>query len=42
MESAFTTVWTKADQLGCSLRRAAFALAVERVADAFEARGLFP
>jgi glutamate dehydrogenase (NAD(P)+) len=42
MESAFTAVWTKSEQLGCSMRRAAFALAVERVADAFAARGLFP
>jgi glutamate dehydrogenase (NAD(P)+) len=42
MENSFTSVWTKSEQLGCSLRRAAFALAVERVAAAFEARGLFP
>ncbi|HEX4822175.1 MAG TPA: Glu/Leu/Phe/Val dehydrogenase [Acidimicrobiales bacterium] len=42
METSFTAVWTKAEQLGCSLRRAALALAVERVAAAFEARGLFP
>jgi glutamate dehydrogenase (NAD(P)+) len=42
MENSFTAVWTRAEQLGCSLRRAAFVLAVERIADAFEARGLFP
>jgi hypothetical protein len=35
-------VWAKADALGVPLRRAAFALAVERVAEAIEARGLFP
>jgi len=42
MEDAFTAVWAKADLLNVSLRRAAFALAVERVAEAIEARGLFP
>ena len=42
MEKAFTEVWTRSEQLDCSLRRAAFALALERVADAIEARGLFP
>ena len=42
MEDAFTAVWAKGEQLSCSLRRAAYALAVERVAAAFEARGLFP
>ena len=42
MESAFTSVWAKASQLDVSLRRAAFALALERVAAAIEARGLFP
>ena len=42
MESAFTSVWAKADQLDVSMRRAAFALALERVAAAIEARGLFP
>ena len=39
---AFADVWAKADPLGVSLRRAAFALAVERVAAAIDARGLFP
>jgi glutamate dehydrogenase (NAD(P)+) len=42
MDTAFADVWAKADTLGVSLRRAAFALAVERVADAIAARGLFP
>jgi glutamate dehydrogenase (NAD(P)+) len=42
MESAFISVWAKADQLKVSLRRAAFALALERVAEAIAARGLFP
>ena len=42
MESAFTAVWAKSEALGVSLRRAAFALAVERLAEAIAARGLFP
>jgi glutamate dehydrogenase (NAD(P)+) len=42
MEDAFTAVWAKSQSLGVSLRRAAFSLAVERVAAAIEARGLFP
>ena len=42
MEAAFREVWAKAETLGVSLRRAAFGLAVERVAEAIEARGLFP
>jgi glutamate dehydrogenase (NAD(P)+) len=42
MESAFTSVWAKAEQLNVSMRRAAFALALERVGAAIEARGLFP
>jgi glutamate dehydrogenase (NAD(P)+) len=42
MEAAFSDVWSKAESLQVSLRRAAFALAVERVATAIEARGLFP
>ena len=41
-DDAFTAVWVKADTLQVSLRRAAFALAVERVAEAISARGLFP
>ncbi|HWW52869.1 MAG TPA: glutamate dehydrogenase, partial [Acidimicrobiales bacterium] len=42
IETAFTAVWSKADTLGTTLRRAAFAVALERVAEAIEARGLFP
>jgi glutamate dehydrogenase (NAD(P)+) len=42
MERAFGAVWTMADRNGVSLRRAAFALGLERVAAAIEARGLFP
>ena len=42
MDHAFTAVWAKAESLSISLRRAAFALAVERVADAIATRGLFP
>jgi glutamate dehydrogenase (NAD(P)+) len=42
MDEAFTAVWAKADMLSVSLRRAAFALALERLAEAIEARGLFP
>ncbi|HEX9970367.1 MAG TPA: Glu/Leu/Phe/Val dehydrogenase [Acidimicrobiales bacterium] len=42
MDTAFHDVWGKAEALDVSLRRAAFALAVERVADAISARGLFP
>lgn len=42
MDAAFTSVWARADTLGVSMRRAAFAVAVERVADAISARGLFP
>jgi len=42
MDDAFTAVWAKAAALDVTLRRAAFALAVERVAEAITARGLFP
>jgi glutamate dehydrogenase (NAD(P)+) len=42
MDDAFTDVWAKADSLDVSLRRAAVAQAVERVAEAIAARGLFP
>ena len=42
MDDAFGTVWVKADSLSVSLRRAAFAVALERVAEAISARGLFP
>ena len=42
MEKAFEAVWARSEALGVALRRGAFALAVERVAEAIEARGLFP
>jgi glutamate dehydrogenase (NAD(P)+) len=42
MEEAFRSVWARAQGLDVSLRRAAFAVAVERVAEAIAARGLFP
>ncbi len=42
MGVAFDAVWAKAGDLGVDLRRAAGALALERVAEAFEARGVFP
>ena len=42
LDDAFASVWAKAEALDVSLRRAAFALAVERVAEAISARGLFP
>jgi len=42
MEDAFTAVSAKATALDVPMRRAAFALALGRVADAIEARGLFP
>jgi glutamate dehydrogenase (NAD(P)+) len=42
MDNAFTAVWTKAESLDVSLRRAAFAIGLERLAAAIEARGLFP
>ena len=42
MDRAFDAVWARSEALGVSLRRAAFAVALERVAAAIEARGLFP
>jgi glutamate dehydrogenase (NAD(P)+) len=42
MDHAFSAVWAKSETLNVSLRRAAFALALERVAEAIAARGLFP
>jgi len=42
MEDSFTAVWARAGSADVSLRRAAFTLAVERVAAAVEARGIFP
>ena len=42
MDDGFAAVWAKSETLGVSMRRAAGALAVQRVADAIAARGLFP
>jgi glutamate dehydrogenase (NAD(P)+) len=42
MDRAFAEVWGRASVLDVSLRRAALAVAVERVAAAWHARGLFP
>ena len=42
MEDAFVTVWAHAQQHGVNLRRAAHVVAVNRVAEAIAARGLFP
>jgi len=42
MEAASADVWAKAAYLDINLRRSAFALAVERVAEAIAARGIFP
>ena len=42
MDAAFRAVWAKANALNVPMRRAAFALALERVAEAIAARGFFP
>jgi glutamate dehydrogenase (NAD(P)+) len=42
MDQAFVSVWARSQALGVSLRRGAFALAIERVAEGIAARGLFP
>ena len=42
MQNAFVSVWARSEALGVGLRRASFAVALERVAGAIEARGLFP
>ena len=42
MHHAFTEVWASAETHSVSLRRGAFAVAVARVAEAVEVRGLFP
>lgn len=42
MEQAFGGVWGRSESLRVSLRRAAYVVALERVAEAIEARGLFP
>ena len=42
MDAAFTAVWARSQTLGVTLRRGAFALALDRVAEGIAARGLFP
>jgi len=42
MDVAFGAVWARAQALGVSMRRAAGVVAIERLAAAIEARGLFP
>jgi glutamate dehydrogenase/leucine dehydrogenase len=42
MDDAFVTVWARAQSLGVDLRRAALVVALERIAAAIDARGLFP
>lgn len=42
MHDAFTGVWAQSEALEVSMRRAAMAVAVKRVAEATEARGMFP
>lgn len=42
MQAAFGAVWSRANSLKVPLRQAAFVVAIERVAEAIEARGLFP
>jgi glutamate dehydrogenase (NAD(P)+) len=42
MQRAFDAVWARSEALEVPLRPAAFVVALERVADAISARGLFP
>ncbi|HMG42152.1 MAG TPA: Glu/Leu/Phe/Val dehydrogenase [Acidimicrobiales bacterium] len=42
MDGGFTSVWARSQTLGVNMRAAAFVVAVERLAAAHEARGLFP
>ena len=42
MDDAFTAVWARSQTLRVNMRSAAFVVAIERVAAALEARGLFP
>ena len=42
MSTAFEEVWARSEVLSVSLRMAALATAIERVASSFHARGLFP
>jgi len=42
METAFTAVWARSQTLSVNVRTAAHVVAIERLASAMEARGLFP
>jgi glutamate dehydrogenase (NAD(P)+) len=42
MTQAFTETWAKADELKVSLRKGAYAVAVDRVAEAMRERGIYP
>jgi len=42
MDDAFATVWARSKSMDVTMRRAAGVVAVERLNDAIEARGLFP
>jgi len=42
MDDAFVTVWARSQALGVDLRRGALVVALDRIAAAIEARGLFP
>jgi glutamate dehydrogenase (NAD(P)+) len=42
MDEAFSNVWARAQVLGVDLRRAAYVVALDRIAAAIAARGLFP
>jgi glutamate dehydrogenase/leucine dehydrogenase len=42
MRTAFEEVWTFAEQRQISMRKASYMLAVQRVAQAIQQRGLFP
>jgi glutamate dehydrogenase/leucine dehydrogenase len=42
MSTAFDSVWRRSQQLKVTPRRGAVAVALERVGEAIEVRGLFP
>jgi glutamate dehydrogenase (NAD(P)+) len=42
LEDAFLAMWARSEALGVSLRRAAYAVAVQRVGEGIAARGLWP
>ena len=42
MTQAFTETWAKSDELKVSLRKGAYAVAVDRVAEAMRERGIYP